>query len=127
MRLLGRYQISLRIVVVSRFFAPVDVPVPVLVVPTRFRRIRSLPRALLWCPNPSTRILTIWIPCAAPDPGPHERLLTVREVASRLGVSTALVYKLCERNKLRSLRIGGPSGSKKTRSRRSLLDRAMRS
>src|SRR6266436_2804069 len=32
-----------------------------------------------------------------PDPGPHERLLTVREVASRLGVSSALVYKLCQR------------------------------
>ena len=29
-----------------------------------------------------------------PDPGPHERLLTVREVASRLGVSSAFVYKL---------------------------------
>jgi len=42
-----------------------------------------------------------------PDPGPHERLLTVREVASRLGVSPALVYKLCQRNLLRSLRIGG--------------------
>jgi excisionase family DNA binding protein len=42
-----------------------------------------------------------------PDPGPHERLLTVREVASRLGVSSALVYKLCQRNLLRSLRIGG--------------------
>ena len=41
------------------------------------------------------------------DPGPHERLLTVREVASRLGVSSALVYKLCERNLLRSVRIGG--------------------
>src|SRR5712671_3932 len=41
-----------------------------------------------------------------PDPGPHERLLTVREVASRLGVSSALVYKLCERNLLCSLRIG---------------------
>jgi len=42
-----------------------------------------------------------------PDPGPHERLLTVREVASRLGVSSALVYKLCQRKLLRSLRIGG--------------------
>jgi excisionase family DNA binding protein len=42
-----------------------------------------------------------------PDPGPYERLLTVREVASRLGVSPALVYKLCQRNLLRSLRIGG--------------------
>ena len=42
-----------------------------------------------------------------PDPGPHERLLTVRDVASRLGVSSALVYKLCQRNLLRTLRIGG--------------------
>jgi len=42
-----------------------------------------------------------------PDPGPHERLLTVREVASRLGVSSALVYKLCQQNLIRSLRIGG--------------------
>jgi excisionase family DNA binding protein len=31
---------------------------------------------------------------------------TVR-VTSRLGVCTALVYGLCERNELRSLRIGG--------------------
>ena len=42
-----------------------------------------------------------------PDPGPHECLLNVREVASRLGVSTALVYRLCEGKKLHSLRIGG--------------------
>ena len=42
-----------------------------------------------------------------PDPGPHERLLTVREVASRLGVSPALVYKLCQRDEICSLRIGG--------------------
>ncbi len=42
-----------------------------------------------------------------PDLGPHERLLTVREVAGRLGVSPALVYKLCQRNVLPSLRIGG--------------------
>jgi excisionase family DNA binding protein len=42
-----------------------------------------------------------------PDPGPHERLLTVREVANRLGVCPALVYKLCQRNLLRGLRIGG--------------------
>ena len=42
-----------------------------------------------------------------PDPGPHERLLTVRDVAGRLGVSSALVYKLCQRKLLRSLRIGG--------------------
>jgi excisionase family DNA binding protein len=41
------------------------------------------------------------------DPGPHERLMTVREVASRLGVCTALVYRLCQRNELRPLRIGG--------------------
>jgi len=33
--------------------------------------------------------------------------MTVRQVAARLGVSTALVYKLCERHELGSLRIGG--------------------
>jgi excisionase family DNA binding protein len=36
---------------------------------------------------------------------PSERLLTVAEVASRLSVSTATVYKLCERGELRSVRI----------------------
>jgi excisionase family DNA binding protein len=41
-----------------------------------------------------------------PDPSPHERLLTVRDVASRLSVSTALVFRLCERKELASLRIG---------------------
>ena len=53
-------------------------------------------------------------PCGAPvvremgpDPGPHERLLTVREVATRLGVCTALVYRLCARDELAALRIGG--------------------
>ena len=40
-------------------------------------------------------------------PGPHERLLTVREVAAHLGVCTALVYRLCQRNELPALRIGG--------------------
>ena len=33
------------------------------------------------------------------------RLLTVREVAERLAVSTATVYALCERGKLRHVRI----------------------
>jgi len=42
-----------------------------------------------------------------PDPGPQERLLTVRQIASRLGVSTALVYKLSERNELQTVRISG--------------------
>jgi excisionase family DNA binding protein len=42
-----------------------------------------------------------------PDPGPHERLLTVRQVAARLGVSAASVYKLCQRKELQSVRIGG--------------------
>jgi excisionase family DNA binding protein len=42
-----------------------------------------------------------------PDPGPHERLLTVREVANRLRVNSALIYKLCQRNELQALRIGG--------------------
>ncbi len=42
-----------------------------------------------------------------PDPGPHERLITVRAVAARLGVSAASVYKLCQRGELRGIRIGG--------------------
>jgi len=42
-----------------------------------------------------------------PDPGPHERLLTVREVAARLGVCTALIYRLCAWDELAVLRIGG--------------------
>ncbi len=42
-----------------------------------------------------------------PDPGPHERLITVRAVAARLCVSAASVYKLCQRGELRGLRIGG--------------------
>jgi excisionase family DNA binding protein len=42
-----------------------------------------------------------------PDPGPHERLITVRSVAARLCVSAASVYKLCQRGELRGLRIGG--------------------
>jgi excisionase family DNA binding protein len=42
-----------------------------------------------------------------PDPGPHERLMTVRGVADRLGVCTAQVYRLCQRGELSGLRIGG--------------------
>jgi excisionase family DNA binding protein len=42
-----------------------------------------------------------------PDPGPHERLITVRAVSARLGVSSASVYKLCQRGELCGLRIGG--------------------
>jgi excisionase family DNA binding protein len=34
-----------------------------------------------------------------------EQLLTVREVAARLAVSTATVYALCERGQLRHVRI----------------------
>jgi len=33
--------------------------------------------------------------------------MTVRDVAARLGVCTALVYRLCQRNELMTLRIGG--------------------
>jgi len=33
------------------------------------------------------------------------RLLTVREVAARLAVSTATVYSLCERGQLRHVRV----------------------
>ena len=42
-----------------------------------------------------------------PDPGPHERLITVRSVAARLGLSSASVYKLFQRGELRGMRIGG--------------------
>jgi excisionase family DNA binding protein len=42
-----------------------------------------------------------------PDPGPHERLMTVRGVAGRLGVCAAQVYRLCQRGELSGLRIGG--------------------
>ena len=42
-----------------------------------------------------------------PDPGPHERLINVRAVAARLGLSSASVYKLCQRGQLRGLRVGG--------------------
>jgi excisionase family DNA binding protein len=35
------------------------------------------------------------------------RLLTVREVAGRLSVSTATVYKLCEQRRLRFIRVSG--------------------
>jgi len=41
------------------------------------------------------------------DLGPHERLITVRAVAVRLGLSSASVYKLCQRGELRGLWIGG--------------------
>ncbi|HVP66369.1 MAG TPA: helix-turn-helix domain-containing protein [Anaeromyxobacteraceae bacterium] len=37
--------------------------------------------------------------------GPHERLLTVREVAARLQVSTATVYRLCGEGKLPHVRV----------------------
>ncbi len=42
-----------------------------------------------------------------PDPGPHERLITVRVVAARLGLSSASVYKLFQRGELRGMRIAG--------------------
>jgi excisionase family DNA binding protein len=37
-----------------------------------------------------------------------EPLLLVRETASRLGVSTATVYGLCDRGELISVRVSGP-------------------
>ena len=40
-----------------------------------------------------------------PIAGERERLLSVGEVADRLGVSTATVYKLCERGDLGHLRV----------------------
>ena len=43
----------------------------------------------------------------SPDPGPHEFLLTANMVAERLGVCTAVVYKLFANRALSVLRIGG--------------------
>jgi excisionase family DNA binding protein len=37
--------------------------------------------------------------------GSHELLLSVREVARRLGVSTATVYRLCEHGELAHVRV----------------------
>jgi excisionase family DNA binding protein len=48
-----------------------------------------------------------WCATCHPIPAPHERSLTVRQVAARLGISTALVYRLSERQELQSVRIGG--------------------
>jgi excisionase family DNA binding protein len=39
-------------------------------------------------------------------PGGADDLLSVREVAERLGVSTASVYKLCDRSELAHVRVG---------------------
>ncbi|RKG63502.1 DNA-binding protein [Corallococcus sp. CA054B] len=36
-----------------------------------------------------------------------ENLLTVRDVATRLAVSTATVYRLCKQGQLRSIRVSG--------------------
>ena len=41
-----------------------------------------------------------------PDPGPHECLMTAKMVAARLGVCTAVVYRLCDKGELPRLRIG---------------------
>lgn len=40
-----------------------------------------------------------------PDSGDPGRLMTVQEVAKRLGVSRATVYRLCERGKIPHIRI----------------------
>jgi excisionase family DNA binding protein len=40
-----------------------------------------------------------------PIPGARESLLNVGQVAQRLGVSTATVYRLCERGELAHLRV----------------------
>jgi excisionase family DNA binding protein len=51
--------------------------------------------------SPDARIRS---PFAAPV---LQTLLTVREIAAQLGVSTATVYKLCTRGELRYVRILG--------------------
>jgi len=47
---------------------------------------------------------TPFVPSLSPG-AEGARLLTVREVAARLAVSTATVYALCERGQLRHVRI----------------------
>ena len=44
-------------------------------------------------------------PGQSPPPAPRERMLTVREVASALRVSTATVYKLCASGELAHVRV----------------------
>jgi excisionase family DNA binding protein len=51
-----------------------------------------------------TRLGTIWAQSGTGLVVPHERLLTVREAAARLGVSTSTVYSLCARGKLAHIR-----------------------
>jgi len=46
-----------------------------------------------------------------PDPGPHERLITVPEVAARLGVSSASVYKLATEESCEACGSEGPFAS----------------
>ena len=53
------------------------------------------------------RLVRRWCASSRPIRGPHDRLMTVRGVAARLGVCTASVYRLCQRNELLALRIGG--------------------
>jgi excisionase family DNA binding protein len=53
---------------------------------------------------------TIWAQSGTAFVVPHERLLTVREAAARLGVSTSTVYDLCARGKLVHIRAGNAIG-----------------
>jgi excisionase family DNA binding protein len=48
-----------------------------------------------------------WVRELPPDPGHHECLTSAKMVAARLGVCTAVVYRLCEKGELPGLRIGG--------------------
>ncbi len=44
-------------------------------------------------------------PALSAVPVPEQRLLTVREVAARLVVSTATIYALCQAGKLEHVRV----------------------
>jgi excisionase family DNA binding protein len=52
-----------------------------------------------------SRLGTIWAQSGAALQVPTDRLLTVREVAARLGVCTSTVYKLCAEGKLAHIRL----------------------
>ena len=52
-----------------------------------------------------SQAVTPWLQSAPALVVPHDRLLTVREVATRLGVSTSTIYKLCAQGRLVHVRV----------------------